>query len=370
MGGKSKETTKSAQMSRTTPTYQQYATPIVKGLATPMMGAYEQSMRDYMSGTGFNPAQYNIWGRSGQEAQKYGAEGPYAQAANQYLAPTMGEGWNKQLNPYFEAQRKEIQGALPSENAAFWQGMKREMGPMWGRSGRAADQTAEAYGKLRMGQAERMANIAGQQGQATQQGMQWSGSQAGNLANLRNPLTWGQQALSWAGAPEAAIAENQRMAQQSALPWAQQLAALAGMGYQFPQYTEEAGGSRSTTSGSQGGLSCCFIFMEGNKLTEYIRRYRDAYFPKHTSIVSKGYRRLATWLVPKMRQSRFVRELVIMIMLHPLAKFAEAHYTNKRGTKMVLYPLALGWELVYRGIGLAASTTHLMDWNKYYQLAR
>ena len=113
-----------------TPTYQAYATPIVEALYPQMQQAYGQTMADYLAGAGYNPQQIAAWQAVGERARGYGAAGPGGLVAEEYLQPTMGAGWMNQLDPYFQAQKQAIQGALPAENAAFWQGMKRQMGPL------------------------------------------------------------------------------------------------------------------------------------------------------------------------------------------------------------------------------------------------
>lgn len=102
---------------------------------------------------------------------------------------------------------------------------------------------------------------------------------------------------------------------------------------------------------------CCFIFIEGDMLTPYVREYRDELFPPD-SYVSKGYIRMARWLVPLMKKSPLVKKLVKMTMLSPIAKFCEHTHNNERKLKFnkdlkgVLYaPIALFWVSVWEGIG-------------------
>lgn len=111
--------------------------------------------------------------------------------------------------------------------------------------------------------------------------------------------------------------------------------------------------------GKQGGYAkyCCFIFIEGEMLTPYVREYRDELFPPD-SYVSKGYIRMARWLVPLMKKSTLIKKLVKMTMLSPIAKFCEHTHNNERKLKFnkdlkgVLYaPVALFWVSIWEGIG-------------------
>ena len=79
-----------------------------------------------------------------------------------------------------------------------------------------------------------------------------------------------------------------------------------------------------SVGGGGGGAGCCFIFMEAysGNMPPSVRKCRDRYYVKFPTIAT-GYKRMAKWLVPLMRQSNVVRKLVWKIMVCPLTKHAE-----------------------------------------------
>lgn len=347
MGSQSKTSEKSTTVGNTTstPTYQEYSTPIMENMAPQMTQAFNAAMQQYNNPQGYSPEQMGVWNQIANQAKQFGAPGPGGQAAAA-MQPFMGQGYMQQLDPYFSGMKKEIQGAIPQENRTFWQSMKREMGPMWGTSGRAADQAAEAYGKLRLQQADKMAGLYGQQAQAAQAGAQYTAAAAPTYATLANPYAWGQQSLDWAGRPKTAITEEQAAAQAQALPWSQQLATIAGLGYQYPQSVNEQGTqtSRGSSESKQGGVSCCFIMAEAGDLTDTVRWARDARYGRE-SIVAEGYKKMAKWLVPLMQKSPMVKFLVKYTMTWPIRKVAEKRIVGRHHP--ALYPIGFFWEAVW-----------------------
>ena len=348
MGSQSKTREKSTTTgtATTTPTYQAYSTPIMETMAPQLGQAFSTMMQQYNQPQGYSPEQMGIWSQIGNQAQQYGAAGPGGQAAAA-MQPYLGQGYMQQLDPYYSGMKQEIQGAIPQENAAFWQDMKRQMGPMWGTSGRAADQVAEAYGKLKLQQADRMAGLYGQQAQAAQAGAQYTAAAAPTYANLASPYAWGQQSLNWAGQPSTYITEQQAAAQAQALPWSQQLATIAGLGYQYPQSVTEAGTqtSKGESASKQGGMSCCFIMAEAGDLTDTVRWARDVRYGYEDSPVKRGYKRMAKWLVPLMQKSPIIKSLVKYTMTWPIRKVAEKRIVGRHHP--ALYPIGFFWEAVW-----------------------
>jgi len=70
--------------------------------------------------------------------------------------------------------------------------------------------------------------------------------------------------------------------------------------------------------------ACCFIFMEAyhGEMPVSVRKCRDAYYTAKPQIAN-GYKRMAKWLVPLMRHSRVIRQLVWSSMIQPLTEHAE-----------------------------------------------
>jgi hypothetical protein len=98
-----------------------------------------------------------------------------------------------------------------------------------------------------------------------------------------------------------------------------------------------------------GGETCGFIFIEGNALTDNVRTLRDEMFPKG-GIVENGYRRLATWLVPKMSRNWFVKKIVRVIMLNPICSIAD-HYYGYNSYGWVFRPIGHFWKKVFEKLG-------------------
>lgn len=82
------------------------------------------------------------------------------------------------------------------------------------------------------------------------------------------------------------------------------------------------------TNSGYGITICCFIFMEHYRgsLPWFVRRCRDEFCSG--SRVS-GYRRMANWLVPRMRESKLVASMVWQMMIRPLTAFGGWLYHEK-----------------------------------------
>lgn len=355
MGGKSKTTEKSRTTgtTTTTPTYQEYAGKYATGMGEPALQAYQQAMQGYAGIQGYNPYQQALWSQVGQEALgQYGTQGPYAQAAQQYIQPYLGQGYMQTLEPYYQQQQQYIQQALPQTERAYLQQLKNQFGPAWGTSGKALAAAGESYANWKANVANTLANLEAQKAAAAQQGMQYGAQVAPTYANLVNPFTWGQQAIGWAGAPETALTEAQKSQQQLAAGWSSPLMQLAQLGYAYPQYTTTAGEQvgRGTSVGAQGGVSCCFIMNEAKDLTDYVRRIRDEWCPTGKEHIANGYRKMALWLVPIMKKSSIVKGLVKWTMTHPIAVACE-----KRN--VALYPIGFSWIAIWSLYGRMTCTT-------------
>lgn len=73
------------------------------------------------------------------------------------------------------------------------------------------------------------------------------------------------------------------------------------------------------SSNLEGGLQCCFIFLEAlnGKLPWFIRRGRDMF---QSTKRRNGYVRMSKWLVPLMQKSKIVRGTVNTILIKPFLK--------------------------------------------------
>ena len=111
----------------------------------------------------------------------------------------------------------------------------------------------------------------------------------------------------------------------------------------------------STTSGGGGGSSeslCCFIFIEADDLTERVRQFRDAHFFAGGS-VDRGYRKMASWLVRKMKEYPWLKRFVKAVMTKPLGRVADWTFDrDKHG--WICVPVAYFWIgmwSIYGGLG-------------------
>jgi hypothetical protein len=187
-------------------------------------------------------------------------------------------------------------------------------------------------------QAVQLANIieSGRRGQ----GMQAIGQQH------HDTLARDQQKLE----ASAGVSRN-RNAQAMNLGLASKL-----LGTQKNEHDDDSHGHGNSSSWSfGGGVSCCFIFLEAlnGQLPWFVREARDFYCtPKRRD----GYNRMAGFLVPLMRSSRWVRSAVNFLMITPCLKYGAWDYQatdDKNYTKKgwVFKPVVAAWFKIWDFIG-------------------
>lgn len=99
----------------------------------------------------------------------------------------------------------------------------------------------------------------------------------------------------------------------------------------------------------QEPFDCCFIFIQGEGLlTEYVRNYRDSHYG-NKGLVAKGYKWMANWLVPLMKEYSCIQSMVKYLMTTPLSKYAEWH-CNKNNYGWIFWPFKI-WSIFWRIIG-------------------
>jgi hypothetical protein len=111
------------------------------------------------------------------------------------------------------------------------------------------------------------------------------------------------------------------------------------------------GSQASEQSGWGAGISCCWIFLQAydGELPWFVRRARDMFCSTERR---DGYNRMAKWLVPKMRKSRVVTEIVRWTMTKPLAAWGAWYYGEKplnspaRFLKPVVKTWFKAWDLI------------------------
>jgi hypothetical protein len=100
--------------------------------------------------------------------------------------------------------------------------------------------------------------------------------------------------------------------------------------------------------GAVGSCLSCYIFKEYYgypDVPEYLRWVRDFEYRKNRR-VDRGYRKMANWLVPLMRQHRIIRPLVAWTMVLPLTAHA-AYRTGYNKWGRILLPFKWFWLKVW-----------------------
>ena len=129
----------------------------------------------------------------------------------------------------------------------------------------------------------------------------------------------------------------------------QMLQLVAGlMGKTLDKQTDDFQGE-GDQSGWQAGLSCCFIFMEacGTPLPWYVELGRFEFF---THKRERGYKWMASWLVPLMQRSKVWRAAVQFCMIKPFLRYG-AWYYGEANKGWVAWPVCQAWFAVWQSIG-------------------
>ncbi len=172
-----------------------------------------------------------------------------------------------------------------------------------------------------------------------------------NVLNLSNMMTSGINKEAWEAGNLASRMKQMRDDMIKA-----KMSQPGEQGSTFEDILKGVGVAGNVGTGVLGGVaankaagntSCCFIFLEGNNgyLEDSVRTFRDKYFSPD-SWVSKGYKRMARWLVPMMKRSKIVKQSVRFFMLDPLARVARWHEgTDKLGWLFV--PVGVFWCFIW-----------------------
>jgi hypothetical protein len=108
------------------------------------------------------------------------------------------------------------------------------------------------------------------------------------------------------------------------------------------------------------GATCCFIFLQSyhGKLPKAVRRGRDLYYSVNIDIAA-GYRRMANWLVPLMRENKFVSDAVWTLMVKPITEHLQK---PKKGWRKSLTHFWLRtWAILGKGHWECEYTTLMYD---------
>lgn len=102
---------------------------------------------------------------------------------------------------------------------------------------------------------------------------------------------------------------------------------------------QQALGAQPSTFEKGFGSICCFIMLEyygQGKIPLSVRMCRDYYYSKRPNTV-RGYKKMASWLVPAMQKSKFVRCLVKYSMVLPLTQYSK-YLTGESKWKVIFKP--------------------------------
>jgi hypothetical protein len=112
--------------------------------------------------------------------------------------------------------------------------------------------------------------------------------------------------------------------------------------------SQEAIAKKQQQTGATGQI-CCFIFIEGNRMTDNVRTLRDTFFPRGGT-VENGYRKMARWLVPIMARNWFVKKNVQIVMLNPICSIADNYY-KQNSYGWMFKPIGCFWAKIWRRLG-------------------
>ena len=122
---------------------------------------------------------------------------------------------------------------------------------------------------------------------------------------------------------------------------------VAGLG----SASKAAQAAREANSSSDNGL-CCFIFLEaryGNgTMDNVVRKFRDE---KLTLKNKRGYYKLAQILVPMMRKSLLIKNIVRLTMTSPLVSYGKAYYGEGSKLGFIFKPVVNFWLKTFDYLG-------------------
>lgn len=138
-------------------------------------------------------------------------------------------------------------------------------------------------------------------------------------------------------------------------------AQLGGMqqgAFGINQQMQQIGSSKSTgfdkAMQAVSSIGCCFIFLEAynGQLPESVRLCRDVHYQSNPNL-SVGYKRMAKWLVPMMRKSRAVMQLVNIMMVKPITRYGEWLVGNTPTVSFIDRTIRNSWFKVWNWYGKA-----------------
>jgi hypothetical protein len=284
----------------------------------------------------------------------------------------MGKGKTSKVESYssaLQAQAAAQQAALAQQQYAYWQ---QHFAPqekaMMTELSRPVEK--QAYFKRTMGDIEKQyGDVAGTTRRTLagryQYGSGYEGAAARNLALSKA----GTRAQAWGAGEEMRRGGlmtmfglgrgSAEMGMQGLSAAGQQAGAVAGRLGQLR--AEKMGGITSGVT-----KICCFIFLEGHgEIKENVRRARDELFPEGGR-VSYGYRIMANWIVPLMRENEAFKAIIQDMILDPIAEFSRRYYTGED-----IYPYKeVGFYWAHFWYDLSFCAYAPMTWENYSQIAR
>jgi len=316
-----------------------------------ILSAYQKNLPSILSATGALTPE--LAGRELEAAQ--GTTGGYNQLAldqlQQYGLPIgqLAQNMQDQLNPGVAANAKaagaksldllnsiNLNGLTPAERAETERSLNQSSyatGNLGLDNATNAVQNAMSYGD-RLGQ--KRSDLAGAistangfmgSAQPTQFGMNASVN-TGKAGDNSQALGFGQGMMG--NMTSTQNAQNQLLSEDN---W------------------RNSRGYALSDAGKNASSVCCFIFLEATngKLPWYVRAERDYYYQQEPAIAT-GYKKMAKWLVPLMRDHSWIKKLVNVFMVTPLTQVGGYdHLVNNKG--YTLKPIKHVWFSIWRMYG-------------------
>ncbi len=178
---------------------------------------------------------------------------------------------------------------------------------------------------------------------ALQSGTKEAGAQSAKIAGTRG-MTAPAKAKAVRGVGEAAVTGA---AGAPMTAWSEALNTLRAYALQTPVV-----GNISSASGGGGmGLCTCENLREFNEgeLVESLRRFRDEHYDRFGD-VALGYKVMARWFVPLIRQYRAIKFVSRILLFFPLVKYVE-FTQEKNHYGLVFFWIGKFWDGFWRFTG-------------------
>lgn len=340
----------SNDINKEVPDYSALINSLIPGYTTALTGAANQGTA---SSLGADTGLYNFLApylnqttQGLSNSNLLSNAGGIANTLNSPQASGVVSGFNglqNQLNPAYASTLGNLSSLMANQNPNALSGSEQA------QVERGLNQTNYQQGNMGVGNPLTEINNAVTFGTGLQQKQANFANLAGSTANTANTLTGGQNAFGLStgqpsGASSASTSANPSQFLTNPNNILSAAGAGAGLGAGLTGQTANTFGAANSaasgqqTSGSQSinaGVSsgCCWIMIYGNggALPWFVRKARDVAYQRDLR-VSRGYTKMANWLVPLMMLSKLINILTCELMVIPLTEHA-GYINGIRGCK-------------------------------------